>query len=407
MRRERIKNFDAPRDLDYEVPNIRDRMTSTPLISFLSLLLVGACLQSCNRSADVVPAAPAPPPEVRFSVVAPERLVIRSNQPGRLEPYRRAEVRARVPGIVLGRPYVEGQEVKQGTVLFQIDPAPYKAELESASAALEEAEAAHVLAMDQKERYSALVTSNAVSVRDMKEADAAEKQALARISVARSAEETARLRLGYATVVSPIDGRARRAEVTEGALVGEGSATLLTTVEQLDPIYVNFSQPLAEVMALRKALSEKSVEGIESEEAKVCIKLAGGETYSESGKVIFSDLAVDAGTDTVQLRALVPNPKRELFPGMFVRVELEVAIDPQAILIPRDSLVRTADGAFVMVIDSNNQIEAVPVEAKAMEGDRWHAVSGLRGGERIVLDNAAVMAPGTIVVPVPAESPKP
>lgn len=377
-------------------------MTRNPVISCFSLFFLGLALPGCRDSKETS-AAPTTIQEVKFRVVQPERLVIKSSQPGRLEAFRRAEVRARVPGIVLNRSYSEGQEVEKGTVLFQIDPAPFRAEFESASAALKEAKAAHLLAKDQKERYTALISSDAISMRDMKEADTAEQQAAARIGVAEAAKETAKLRLDFATVVSPIDGRARRAEVTEGALVGEGAATLLTTVEQIDPIYVNFSQPLSEVVALRRALAEKIVEGIKPDEMNVEIVLGDGTVYSEAGKLIFSDLAVDADTDTVQLRAVVPNPRRELFPGMFVRVNLDLAVEKSAILVPRDALVRTADGAKVMVIGPTDEVITKSVQAKEINGTRWHITEGLSGGERIVVENAAMVPAGSAVKPLAAE----
>ena len=378
-------------------------MPVNPLISYSSLFLLGLLLAGCGKTQSATPPEAPPVQEVRFQVIQPEKLVVRSSQPGRLEAFRQAEVRARVPGIVLSRPYEEGQEVKAGTVLFQIDPAPFKADFESATAALEEANAALALAQDQKERYSALISSNAISVRDMREAEAAERQAAARIGVAQAAKETAKLKLDYATVTSPIDGRARKAQVTEGALVGEGAATLLTTVEQIDPIYVNFSQPLSEVVALRRALAAESLEGINPEEVKVKVILGDGTPYAEEGELIFSDLAVDQGTDTVQLRARIPNPRRELFPGMFVRVEMDLAVEKNAVLIPRDALIRSAEGALVMVVDPKDQVVATPVQAKGINGDRWHVTGGLSGGERIVTVNAAMAPVGATVKPVAAE----
>jgi len=373
-------------------------MTPIHKITPFALVMLGLSLSSCKKEED---ATQAPPPvsEVKFRTVRTEPLVVKSSQPGRLEAFRQAEVRARVPGIVLSRPYVEGQEVKAGTILFQIDPAPLKAAFDSAAAALEEAETGLLLAKDKKERFGALAPGNAISAREMKEADSEEKQAASRIASAVAAKETAKLRLEYATVVSPIDGRARKAAVTEGALVGEDSPTLLTTVEQIDPIYVNFSRPVSEVMALRKAMNLGNVEGLQLEDIKVEIVLGDGTIYPQPGKLIFSDLAVDAGTDAVQLRALVPNAGRELFPGMFVRVNLDVATQKEAILVPRDALLRTADGPVVMTINARNEVTPVPVEAKEIHGNRWHVTSGLSGGERIIVENAMMAPVGSQVTP--------
>lgn len=368
-----------------------------------AVAVLGLGFTGCRKKEAAASATDAGPQEVRIQVVRAEKLLLQSRQPGRLEAYRQAEVRARVPGIVIARPYQEGQEVKAGDVLFQIDPAPLQAAFDSSTSALEEAQAVLALARERRERYVSLGSGKAVSALDLKQVDAEEKQALARAGSAKAAKETARLQLEYATVTSPIDGRARRAAVTEGALVGEGSATLLTTVEQIDPIYVNFSQPVAEVVALRSALAKGSVEGLKPDEIKVSVMLADGSEYAEKGQLIFSDLAVDAGTDTVQLRALIPNPKRELFPGMFVRVSMDVAVENKAVLVPRDALVRSSEGASVMSVNDRNEVTPITVQAGEIHGNRWHVTSGLAGGERIIVENPAYAPVGAAVVPVEAK----
>ncbi|MCW1883404.1 efflux RND transporter periplasmic adaptor subunit [Luteolibacter flavescens] len=376
-------------------------MNSNPLLFTTLVVALGLPLASCRKKDEQAPAAEAAPQTMPVTVktITPQSVTVKSSQPGRLEAYRQAEIRARVPGIVMERTYEEGQEVKAGTALFRIDPAPFKAALDAATAALEEGEASLALAQDKKQRYSALVTGNAISARDMTEAESEEKQALARIGSAKADVETAKLRLDYATVTAPIDGRARRAEVTEGALVGEDSPTLLTTVEQIDPIYVNFSQPVSEVIALRKAMRDGSMSGHKTDEIEVEITLGDGSVYPRKGKLIFADLAVDAGTDSVQLRALVPNPDRELFPGMYVRVNMDVATEKEAILIPRDSLMRTNDGAMVMVVNEKNEVVATPVQTKEMHDGQWHVTSGLKGGDRVIIENAAYAPVGAVVAP--------
>lgn len=360
-------------------------------------------ISSCRKSEPAPPQGPPQPLTAKFQTVKPEPLTLTSSQPGRLEPFRLAEVRARVAGVITQRPYQEGQEVTAGTVLFQIDPAPFKVELDAAIASLELAEAALTLAQDKKERYASLVSSSAVSVRDMKEADSEAQQAAAQVKAAQASRDAAQLRLDYATVTSPIDGIARKAEVTEGALVGEGSATLLTMVEQIDPLYVNFTQPLAEVMALRQSLAEGKIQEIAPGEIKVQLILGDGSTYPHPGSLIFSDLAVDPATDTVQLRATVPNPGRELFPGMFVRVNTDLAVEKEAILIPRDALLRSPEGAIVMTLNADNQVVPTPVVAKAIHGHRWHILSGLSAGDRVIVENAAMSPVGTQVTPIAAE----
>lgn len=369
------------------------------LLHFLLPAATVALLGGCRKQ-EVAAAPPPPTPEVKVITATVSAEVVTIEQPGRLEAFRQAEVRARVSGIVVSRPYEEGQEVKAGTPLFLIDPAPLKATLDSTVAALAEAEAAHALALDQQKRYEGLISSNAVSIRDLEEAKSSVQQAQARISAAKAAQESAQLQLDYATVVSPIDGRARKANVTEGALVGEDSPTLLTTVEQIDPIYVNFSQPVADVMALRKSIAAGNVEGLKESDIKVELVLSDGTTYGTPGKLFFSDLAVDPGTDSIAMRALFPNPDRILLPGMYVRVKLDRAVQKDAILVPRVAVVRSPDGAAVMSVNEAGEVTAIPVQAHTMRGDQWLVTSGLKGGEKIIVENAEYMFPGSKVIPI-------
>ncbi|AIO65715.1 MexX/AxyX family multidrug efflux RND transporter periplasmic adaptor subunit [Burkholderia oklahomensis] len=317
--------------------------------------------------------------------------------PGRLDAYRQAEVRARVAGIVTARTYEEGQEVKRGAVLFKIDPAPFKAARDAAVGALEKAQAAYLAALDKRRRYDELVRDRAVSERDHTEALADERQARAAVAQARAELARAQLQLDYATVTAPIDGRARRALVTEGALVGQDQATPLTTVEQLDPIYVNFSQPAADVESLRRAVKSGRAAGIAQQDVEVTLVRPDGSTYARKGKLLFADLAVDPSTDTVAMRALFPNPERELLPGAYVRITLDRAIARDAFLVPRDALLRTADSATVKVVDKNGKIRDVTVEASQMKGRDWIVTRGLHGGERIVVDDAAQFEAGATV----------
>lgn len=360
-------------------------------------------LSGCRKT-EAPPAASTGIPEVKVIAAIPSRVVMTIEQPGRLEAFRQAEVRARVSGIVISRPYEEGQEVKAGTPLFLIDPAPLQAAFEAADAALNEAEANLALAVDKRERYDTLVSANAVSVRESREAASEEKQAAAQIASAKAEKEMARLKLDYATVTSPIDGRARRANVTEGALVGEGSATLLTTVEQIDPIYVNFSQPVADVIALRQSISKGQMEGLPQTELKVEIMMPDGSIYQEAGKLLFSDLAVDPGTDSVAMRALFPNKNRELLPGMYVRVKLDRAVHKEAILLPRVAVVRSSGGATVMTVSEQGDVVPVEVKADTMRGDQWLVTSGLKGGEKIIVENAGYMMPGSKVKAITGET---
>lgn len=339
----------------------------------------------------------AAPREASVVTVKKTSVPLSVELPGRLDAYRQAEVRARVAGIVTARTYEEGQEVKRGAVLFRIDPAPFKAARDAAAGVLEKAQAAHLAALDKRRRYDELVRDRAVSERDHTEALADERQAKAAVASARAELARAQLQLDYATVTAPIDGRARRALVTEGALVGQDQATPLTTVEQLDPIYVNFSQPAADVESLRRAVKSGRAAGIAQQDVEVTLVRPDGSTYARKGKLLFADLAVDPSTDTVAMRALFPNPERELLPGAYVRIALDRAVARDAILVPRDALLRTADSATVKVVGQNGKIRDVTVEAAQMKGRDWIVTRGLAGGERVVVVDAAQFEAGTTV----------
>jgi multidrug efflux system membrane fusion protein len=371
----------------------------------LSRWLVCACalaaLQACGKHADEV-AKPAGPPEVEFAVAQRSDTPLETELPGRLEPYRTAEVRARVDGIVLKRAYQEGQVVKAGQVLFRIDPAPLKAQVDAAQGALARAQAQEAIARDKAARYKGLAATRAVSELEYAEAQAAERQAAADVVSARAALETAQLRLGYATVTAPIAGRSRRAQVTEGALVKEDAATPLTTVEQIDPIYVDFSQPAAEVLALQRALKKGQASALSGEDIGVQVVLSDGVAYDRPARLLFSDLAVDRATDNVSMRAVLPNPDGLLLPGMYVRVKLSHAVQQGAVTIPRGALQRDRHGASVFVVKADNTLAAQPVAAQTLAGDQWLVTSGLAGGERIAIPGLQTLEAGMAVKPVPA-----
>jgi multidrug efflux system membrane fusion protein len=353
-------------------------------------------LSACKK--DPAP-LPDPPKTVRVITVAPTEIAISSQFPGRLAAYRKAEVRARVAGIVTARVYKEGQDVKAGSALFKIDPAALQATLEMRNAAYRQAQATVDVNSDKLRRYRALAKVDAVSQIAYAEAVAAEAQAKAQAAEARAAQRSAALELSYATVRAPIDGRARRALVTEGALVGQDSATPLTTIEQIDPIYVNFSQPAAIVAQMRKAIADGQLHGVAKQDIPVRLILGDGSIYPHAGKLIFSDLAIDPATETIAMRAVMPNPKHILLPGGYVRVGLDQALNKSAILIPRDALLRTVDAAKVLVVDADNTVQAVAVTADVLHGDRWLVRTGLRGGEKVIVANVAKIEPGTKVEP--------
>ncbi len=364
------------------------------MVLFWIYSLVGCNDQPNHTAADEAP------PQVDVIVTRAVSSPVSIELPGRLEAFRQAEVRARVAGIVTERLYREGQDVRKGTPLFLINPELLKVARDEASGALAKAEANYHDVADKLERYKDLVSDHSISERDYQSAVAEEKQAKAELLSARARLEKAKLDLGYATVVSPIDGRARRALVTEGALVGQDAPTPLTTVEQIDPIYVNFSQPAAEVMAMQRAIKSGKVQGIEQENIQVRLIFSDGSEYGRTGKLFFSDLAVDTSTDTVAMRALFDNPEYELLPGAYVQVRLERAIINNVVHIPRDALVRASGVASAMVVDAEDKVQMVEVEANTLEGNHWVITSGLQGGEKVIISNPAMMIPGTQVKPV-------
>ncbi|MGN5353040.1 efflux RND transporter periplasmic adaptor subunit [Ralstonia sp. L16] len=359
-----------------------------------------AVLQACGKHADEA-AKPAAPPEVEFAVAQRSDAPLVTELPGRLEPYRTAQVRARVDGIVLKRAYEEGQVVKAGQVLFRIDPAPLKAQVDAAQGALARAQAQLAIARDKAARYKGLAATRAVSELEYAEAQAAERQAAADVVSGRAALETAQLRLGYATVTAPIGGRSRRAQVTEGALVKKDAATPLTTVEQIDPIYVDFAQPAAEVLALQRALKKGQAAALSGQDIGVQVILSDGVAYERPGKLLFSDLAVDRATDNVSMRAVLPNPDGLLLPGMYVRVKLSHAVQQGAVAIPKGALHRDRHGATVFVVQADNTLAARSVAAQTLAGDQWLVTSGLSGGERVAIPGMQTLEAGMAVKPVP------
>ncbi len=354
-----------------------------------SVLLLAACSDRGEKdTADATPEAVVRTVERRAEPLT-------TQQPGRLEAFRSADVRARASGVVIERRYQEGQKVAKGDVLFRIDPQPLSAALDAARGALAKAQAEYDSARDKIERYRGLLEERAISAREDAESRAAEARARAEVLAARAEVRKAELNLGYTSVVSPIAGRVRRAEVTEGALVGLDSATLLTRVEQIDPIYVNFSQPAAEVYAMTRDLrAGKLQHGSESAAPQVHVTLPDGRAYTLPGKLLFTDLAVDPGTDTIAMRALLPNPDGVLLPGAFVKVSMQGAVNPNVVRVPRESLTRTADGAVVRVVDAQGKVHDTKVHAEAIDGHDWLVTDGLKGGEKVIVQNVAQFADG-------------
>lgn len=345
-------------------------------------------LAACGPQGPAAPAAVVPPPvEVGVITVAPSAVGLVTELPGRTEASRVAQVRARAAGILQRRLFREGSEVKAGQPLFRIDDAPYRATLASARAALARAEANLLQAGAQAERSKPLLDANAISQQDYVNAVAAQKQAEADVASGKAAVQTAQINLGYAEVSSPISGRIGRALVTEGALVGQGEATQLALVQQIDPLYVNFTQPAAEVLRLRAAIAAgrlKSAGG--SDAAAVRVLLEDGSRYPLPGRLLFSDLSVDPSSGQITLRAELPNPKGALLPGLYVRVQIEQAEAPDAILLPQQAVTRSPQGDTVKVVGADGMVANRPVRLGGAQGGRWVVLEGLKAGEQVMVD---------------------
>lgn len=363
------------------------------------LLNLTACGEK-NPNAQA-PGPGTPPPEVAVVTVASERIVMTTELPGRIEATRMAQVRARVPGIVLKRVFQEGSEVKAGEVLFRIDPAPFQATFNSTQAAVAKAEANLAQANLKVQRYKPLVETNAISKQEYDDALTAQKQAAAELASAKAAQETARLNLGYATVTAPISGRIGRAQVTEGALVGQGEATPLATIQQLDPVYVNLTQSSGELLQLRRALANGRLQSVGKDKAKITLVTEDGRGYPHEGKLLFSDVAVDESTGAVTLRAEFPNPERMLLPGLYVRARLEQAVSENAITVPQQAVQRDASGASVLLIGADGKVTLQPVKAESAHGDKWVISEGLKPGDKVIAEGFQKAKPGAVVKPVP------
>ena len=346
-----------------------------------------ALLAACGPGG--APPAPAAPPPVEVGVVTVTATTVGllTELPGRTEASRVAQVRARVAGILQRQLFREGSEVKAGQPLFEIDAAPYQATLASAKAALARAEANLMQAQAQAERYKPLIEANAISQQEFVSAVATQKQAEADIAAAKAAVQTAQINLGYASVSSPIAGRIGRALVTEGALVGQGEATPLALVQQIDPMFVNITQPVADVLRLRAAIASGKLKSAgDKATAAVRIVLDDGSLYALPARLLFSDLTVDPSSSQITLRAEVPNPKGTLLPGMYVRARLEQAALNSAVLLPQQAVQRNSQGDSVKVVAPDGTVSTRTVKIGSAKDEQWVVLEGLQAGEQVVAD---------------------
>ena len=387
---------------------MRDNKTPFRLrLATVAALAAIAALSACGDKPAQQQGA-APPPEVSVVTVGQSNLPITTELQGRVNPVRVAEVRARAAGIVLKRTFEEGTDVKAGQVLFRIDPAPLQATLDSAKAAQANAEAALAQAKLVEGRYRDLVTVNAVSKQDYDNALIAVKQGEAQVASTKAQVTSASLNLGYTTVTSPITGTIGKAQVTEGALVGQGDATLLATVTQTDPIYVDVTQSSTDLLKLRRNLADGKLKSSTGNTAEVALILEDGSTYSRPGKLLFSDITVDQTSGMVTLRAEFPNPKHELLPGMYVRAKLAQAVKDNALTVPQSAVSRGPSGdASVMVVGDDGKVQARPVTTDAAVGNVWVISKGLNAGEKVIVAGLQKVKPGAQVKAVPADASAP
>jgi membrane fusion protein (multidrug efflux system) len=365
----------------------RQRFRASALLAPLfGALFIAACKQSAPQK--------PPPPEVQVITVAAQPVSNLIELPGRLQAIRTAEVRARVDGIVQRRLYTEGTDVQAGQALFAIDPRQMRAQLNSAEAALARAQATAANAAQDVTRYKGLVAQLALSQQEYDAAVARQRTAEADVAQAQAQASAARLNLSYSTVTAPISGRAGRAEVTEGALVSAGGATLLTKIEQIDPIYANFSQSSSDVMALRNQISAGAVKVPALGRVPVNLVLEDGSSYKHAGHLDFFDLSIDEATGTAALRAEFPNPERTLLPGQFVRAQIAAGVRANGLVIPQRAVTITPQGATVLVVGKQDMVESRPVKVGSLQGGSWVIQSGLTAGERVVVDGLQKAQPG-------------
>ena len=368
--------------------------------SLAALLVLAAALSACGKKEE--PKAP-PPPEVGIVVAKASAVPLTHELVGRLAATRTAEVRARIPGIVQKRVYAEGTDVKEGDKLFQIDPAPLQAAMQSKVATLAQARANATNAAAKAARYRELIAKGVIAKQDYDDALATERTTAAAVQQGNADVDAAKLNLGYATVTAPISGRAGRALVTEGALVGQGEVTPLTTVEQIDPIYVDFSQSVAEVEKLRGAQASGKVQLSSQENMEVQIALADGAPYDQKGSLSFSDLAVDPSTGALSLRATVPNPEHRLLPGMFVKLRLTQGELANAWQIPAAAVQRDPQGAFVLVVGDDTKVKVKRVELGEVRGADWIITGGLADGDQIIVSGIQKARPDAPAKAVPMD----
>ncbi len=374
-----------------------------PKIARFSALAATVAVAACHKAA---PPPPPPPPEVGVVTLQSQSAMRVAELPGRTNPTLTADVRPQVNGILLSRLFTEGTDVTKGQVLYQIDPAPYKATLDQAKATLANAQANLTTQRLQAERYADLIKMKAVSQQDTDNAQATYKQAQATVQADQAAVESAQINVGYTTIRAPISGRIGRSAVTAGALVTSGQTTALTTIQSLDPIYVDVTQSADQALALRHQLAAGQLGTAGADHAKVKLLLADNTSYPAEGDLRFADVTVDQATDSVTLRAVFPNPHKDLLPGMFVREQLNQGVYSNTILAPQQGVTHDPKGAATaMVVGPDGKVQARTIKTAGVSGDKWIVTDGLKPGDKLIVEGLMKATPGAAVKAVPAKLP--
>jgi membrane fusion protein (multidrug efflux system) len=383
-------------------------MNSHPLMPWPTSVLATMVALAVAACGPAKPAAKAaPPPQVAVVTVHRSSVPMTVELPGRTSAHVVAQVRARVDGIVLKREFQEGGDVKAGQRLYQIDPAPYVAALNSATASLQRAEANLASTTALVGRYKPLVAANAVSKQDYDNAVAAQGQAAADVATGKAAVEMARINLGYTSVVAPITGRIGPSLVTQGAYVQASAATLLATIQQLDSIYVDLTQSSVAGLQLRRDVATGKLKLDGPGLAKVTLVLEDGSQYPVPGALQFTDITVDPATGSVTLRAIFANPASVLLPGMFVRAQIQEGVDANAILVPQVGVTHDPAGhATALVVGSDNKVALRPIQATRTSGSQWVVDAGLADGDRVIVAGVQKVQPGAVVQVAEAPAPR-
>lgn len=368
------------------------------VIMAVGILASGLALAGCGQQTKAEAPAPAPKPEVSVAVMEPQRVAISSELAGRTTAYLVAEIRPQVSGIIQNRLFREGADVGAGDLLYRIDPAPFQAAVDRAQAELAEARANLTVARLKAERYGNLMAASVISKQEFDDTDAALKQAEAAVAAKEAALEAARIDLDHTRVISPIPGRIGRSAITQGALVTANQSVPLATVQQLDPIYVDVTQSSVELLRLKRSLASGRLARANGSEAKVKLLLEDGSSYPLEGGLQLSEATVDQSTGVVTLRALFPNPDHELLPGMYVRAIVEEGVDERAILVPQRGVARNAKGeATALVVAAGDTVESRNLRIERAQGDMWLVSSGLKAGDRVIVEGLQKVRPGMTV----------